>query len=68
MWLSDYMVTGWLDSDSVVTIDNCQQHSNYTVDKLCSHHAAGKLTTVTALPMSSHRVVTVPCRWLTEYM
>ena len=32
---------GWLDSDSVVTIDNCQQHSNYTVDKLCSHHAAG---------------------------
>ena len=37
-WNSDNLVTGqwwcsqWLDSDGVVTLDNCQQ--------LCSHHAA----------------------------
>ena len=35
------MTTQWLDSDDVVTIDNCWQHSDYTVDQLCSHHAAG---------------------------
>ena len=33
--------TQWLDSDSVVTVDNCRQHGDYTVDQLCSNHAAG---------------------------
>ena len=31
-----------LDSDSViVTVVNCRQHCDYTVDQLCSHCAAG---------------------------
>ena len=30
-----------MDSDSVATVDNCQQHDDYTVDQLCSHRAAG---------------------------
>ena len=35
------MTTQWLDRDSVVTVDNCQQHGDYTVDQLCSPRAAG---------------------------
>ena len=35
------VTTQWLDSDGVVTVDNCQQHSYFTVNKLCSHHATG---------------------------
>ena len=31
----------WLDSDGVVTVDNCRHHGDFTVDQLCSHHAAG---------------------------
>ena len=31
----------WLDSDGVVTVDNCRQQGDYTVDQLCSYHAAG---------------------------
>ena len=26
----------WLDSDNEVTVDNCRQHGDYTVDQLCS--------------------------------
>ena len=32
----------WLHSDGVVTVVNCQQHGNYTVDQLCSLYAASK--------------------------
>ena len=35
------VTTQWLDRDDVVIVDNCQQHSEYTVDQLCSHCAAG---------------------------
>ena len=30
----------WLDSDGVVTFDNCWQQGDYTVDQVCSHRAA----------------------------
>ena len=35
--LRSTVTTWWLDSDSVVTVDNCQQQGDYTVDQ----HAAG---------------------------
>ena len=35
------VTTQCLDSDSVATIDNCHQHSDYTVDQLCSHRVEG---------------------------
>ena len=35
------MTTQWLVSDGVVTVGNCRQHGDYTVDQLCSHRAAG---------------------------
>ena len=40
----DYTVAGHcpLDSDGVFTVDNCQQHNDYTTYQLCSHHAAGR--------------------------
>ena len=34
------VTTQWLDSDGVVTVDNCWQHGDYIVDQLCSHCAA----------------------------
>ena len=34
------VTTQWLDSDSVVTVDNFWQYGVYTVDQLCSHCAA----------------------------
>ena len=58
------MVTGrWLDSDDVVTADNCRQHAwaanDIVVDACCR-----QLATVTTPSLYSHRVVTVPNRWL----
>ena len=36
------VTTQYLDSNSVVTVVNCQQQSDYTIiDQLCSHHGAG---------------------------
>ena len=35
------VTTQWLDSDDVVTIVDCPQHGDYTVDQLCSQRAAG---------------------------
>ena len=29
------VTTQWLDSDGIVTVDNCRQHSDYTDDELC---------------------------------
>ena len=56
------VTTQWLDSDGVVTLVNCRQHSDYTVDQLCSHRAAG------SCQQWLHRQcpVTVPSRWLME--
>ena len=30
--IRDTVPTRWLDSDSIVTVDNCRQHSDNTVD------------------------------------
>ena len=35
------VTTQWLNSDCVVTVNNCRQHSDYIVDQLYSHRAAG---------------------------
>ena len=40
------VTTQWLDSDGVATVDNCQQHSDYSVDQLWICHAASTLTMV----------------------
>ena len=53
------VTTWWLDSDSVVTIVNCQQHSDYTVDRLS---AAGSCQQW----LHHHCVVTMQHRWLME--
>ena len=39
--LLSIMTTKLLDSDTVVTVENCRQHGNYTVDELCSNCAVG---------------------------
>ena len=54
--LLDTVTTQRLDSDGVgvVTIVNCRQPGDYTVDQLCSHRAAGSLSTATTLLLSSH--------------
>ena len=43
----------------VVTVDNCREHGDYTVDQLCSHRAAKSCQHVTTPSLSSHRVVTL---------
>ena len=35
------VTTRLLDSDTEVTVDNCPQHADYTVDEVCSHCATG---------------------------
>ena len=57
------VITQWLDSDSIVTIDNCQQHSDWATN--------GCVATV--LPPRYYKqwlncrcLVTVPERWLME--
>ena len=44
---------------SVVTVDNCWQHGDYTQSLCCR-----QFSTVTTQSLSSHSVVTVPNRWL----
>ena len=48
--------TQWLDSDGVVTVVNCWQHGDYTVDQLCSHSAASSCLNCDYIP---HCPVTV---------
>ena len=63
--LQSTLTTWWLDSDDVVKIVNCPQHSDFTVDQLCSHRVARmQLSRVTTLSLFSHRVVNVLHRWL----
>ena len=39
--LLDTVITQWLDSDSVVTVDNCQQHGDWVANIWqFSHRAA----------------------------
>ena len=39
---AQWLHSDWtLDSDGISQNANCQQHSVYTVDELCSHRAAG---------------------------
>ena len=49
------------DIDGVVTVHNCQKHSDYTVGQLCSHCTAciyrWWLCTITVLSLFSHCVV-----------
>ena len=40
-YLLGTVTTKWPHSDGVVTVDNYWQHGDYTVNQLCSHHAAG---------------------------
>ena len=53
------VTTQWLDSDGVVTVDNCWQHGDYTIDRLCSHRASN------SKPRWLHRhcPVTLPSDW-----
>ena len=56
-------MTGPVDSDSVVTVVNCQKHGDCTVDQLCSHHAADSCQQW----LYRHCPVTLRSSWLMEY-
>ena len=57
-----YTVAKWsLGSDSVVTFVNCRQHSDYTTIG-SSVTELPAVAMVTTLSLSSHHVVTMPCR------
>ena len=53
-----------LDSDCIVTVENCWQHGDYI--GIGSSVNVLHLSTVTTLSLSSHSVVTVSSRWLME--
>ena len=57
------VITLWLDSDGVVTVDNCWQHRDYTVQQC----VVTLLPAVNNSNYTGHGPVNMPRRWLMEW-